>query len=422
MPFPAKFCRFREYFYGNSRYSKKEAFNSSDMKLRTLLLGSVLGTAALTLATAVVAQTVEYDDMYFNSKDRKQLKAKQENDRAAYQAAVASKRSSTPTEAVYADNSYTGNLSARNVNPEFAARTNAEEATEDSEYYDADYTYTNFSKASALNTWNNNYNSWYNSPWVANNYWGSSIYGWNSPYYGSYYDTWGNPWRNPYYRSGWGSSFSFYWGSSWNYGWGNNWGWGFSYGNPYYNSWYGWGGPSYAWGPSWGWGYGGWYNRYPSVVIINNEYGRNYAYGKRGSQSGMVTRQQGITGSRTRPTNTTPTNSGSRPVYNGSSGGRVSTNSVAPSRQTRDADYYNRNWRTSRQSSAPTYSQPSRSSQQPSRSTSPSWNNSRSSSSSPSYNSGNSNSGRSSGFSSGGGSTRSSSSGSGSGGRTRGGN
>lgn len=395
------------------------------MKLRTLVVGSVLSTAALTLATVTLAQSVEYDDMYFNAKDRKQLKAKQESERAAYQATQASKRNTPATEAVYADNSYTGNLSARNENPEFAARTNAQEATEDSEYYDADYSYTSFSKANAINSWNNNYNNWYNNPWVANNYWGSSIYGWNSPYYGSYYDTWGNPWMNPYYRSGWGPSFSFYMGRSWNYGWGNYGGWGFSYGNPYFNSWYGWG-PSYAWGPSWGWGYGGWYNRYPSVVVINNEYGRNYAYGKRGSQNGMITRQQGVTGSRTRPTSTTtPSNSGSRPVYNGSSGGRVATNPAAPSRQTRESDYYNRNWRTSRQSSAPGYSQPSRSSQQsPSRNTSPNWNNSRSGGfSSPSYNSGNNNSGRSSNYNSGGGSFRSSSpASSGSNGRTRGGN
>lgn len=385
------------------------------MKIRSLITFA----AAALLITPALAQSIEYDDMYFTSKDRKKLKEKEAAEQAAFSQSPANrhKTSTAATNEVYADRGQSSSYySPRNQNPEFAARSNSEMASDDSEYFTSDYRYAN---ASSFTNFNNSYSNWYNSPWVANNYWGSSIYGWNSPYYGSYYDTWGNPWMNPYYRSGWSSSFSFYWGNSWNYGWGNNFGWGmgFSYGNPYYNSWAGWG-P--AWGSSWGWGGGGWY-RYPSMVIINNDYGRNYSYGKRGTQNGMVTRRQSVQNSNLRPS-TLPTG-GSRPNYNnsgGSTGGRIATNSSVPSPSRgggqRQDDYYNRNWRSSRQGDTygGSYSQPSRSSQSSgwNNNNSSQWNNNRS---------GGADNGRSGSYNSGGGATRSSApASSGSNGRTRG--
>ncbi|HTF19080.1 MAG TPA: hypothetical protein VK658_13455 [Chryseolinea sp.] len=335
------------------------------MKMKSLFFSAAV---ALT-ATTALAQSTEYDDMYFNSKDRQKLKEKQASEQAAFSQSPASKHnSSNASTEVYADN---GTYSARNQNPEFAARSNSTTASDDAEYFSSNYSYANtYTNSSNLQNWNNSYNNWYGSPWVANNYWGSSIYGWNSPYYGSYYDSWGNPWMNPYYRSGWSSSFSMYMGNSWNYGWGGGMGMGIGMGfgycsNPYNNGWAG-------WNMGFGGGYG--YYGYPSVVIINNDNGRNYAYGKRGTQNGMVTRSQSANNN-LRPT--TLPSGGSRPTYNGSSGGgssggRVATNSMvpAPSRGQgqRQDDYYNRNWRTSRQAdvyggSSNSYSQPSRSSQ-----------------------------------------------------------
>jgi len=382
---------------------------------------SLIFTLAASLAaTAALAQSAEYDDMYFNSKDRQKLKAEQAT--VSPTASGRHKGKEAAASDIYADNSAAmANYSARNQNPEFAARSNAQTASDEGEYFDAGYKYNN---ASSVNSWNNNYNSWYNNPWVANNYWGSSIYGWNSPYYGSYYDSWGNPWMNPYYRSGWSTSYSFYMGNSWGYGSNMGMGLGMSFGNMYANNMWGGGGLGFGYGMSYGYG-GGWYGGYPSNVIIYNDYGRNYAYGKRGSQNGMVTRRQSVAAGNVAPVRNDNLNSnGSRPTYNGTTGGRVATNgAVAPSRgqSQRQDDYYNRNWRTSRQGDAyggnsGGYSQPSRSSQS-------GWNNTQQSQwNTGSRSSGGFDNGRSGSFNSGGsGVTRSAApASSGSNGRTRG--
>src|SRR5690606_23398237 len=120
-----------------------------------------------------------------------------------------------------------------------------------------------------------------NSTWYHGNYWGPSIYSWNSPFYGSYYNAWGNPWNDPYYRSSYSSSFSFYWGSRWNYGWGYNNYWG----NPASA----WSWDYYGWGSPYAYGYNSWYNRswyggYPRVIIVDNSgegSSRKVVYGKR---------------------------------------------------------------------------------------------------------------------------------------------
>jgi hypothetical protein len=108
----------------------------------------------------------------------------------------------------------TDSYSARNVNPEFAARSNAEVARSDNEdYFNSNYHYNT---ASDLNSWNNNFSSQYNNNWYHNSYWTPGMYSWNSPYYGNYYDPWSNIWYSPYTRSGWSSSFSFSYGNMWN--------------------------------------------------------------------------------------------------------------------------------------------------------------------------------------------------------------
>jgi hypothetical protein len=369
--------------------------NGRDMKNKDMMFG----LAALLFATASFAQGVEYDDMYFNSKDRATLNAQRTSAEASYSASTSSSikksRKNDIQEEVFVNP--TDSYSARNVNPEFAARSNSETAlADDQDYFVSNYKYKT---SSDINQWNNNFNSWYGNPMYGSNYYGSSINAWNSPYYGSYYDPFGNPWSNPYYRSGWSSSYSFYMGNSWNYGWG---GMGYGYGYPYGNSWS-------------SWGYGGYGYCYPgSFVMINNNYGYgeagpNVAYGKRATRSGMVTTPQEGTNYRTRTSYVAPP-SGDRPS---TTGGRVSSQSNG----TQKVDYYNRGWRTAQQGQS-TY--PTRNS------TNSSWGNSNydRSSSGDSYNRSSGNNSYSaparSSYESGGATRSSAPASSGSGGRTRG--
>jgi hypothetical protein len=367
------------------------------MKNKAIRLTSV----ALLLATATFAQRVENDDMYFNSSDRVKLNALRASEQASYSASIKkSGKQDMGKEDLY--NNTTDSYSARNINPEFAARSNSQTAqADDQDYFVSNYQYQT---STNLNNWNNSFNNSYNNPWYSANYFGPSINSWNSPYYGSAYDSWGNPWCNPYYRSGWSSSFSFYWGNSWNYGGGYGMGMGYGYGNPYSN-----------WGPSYGYGYGyggggGFY--YPGTVIVVNNYGEsgrgNVAYGKRATRGTMATSPQEGTNSRTR--------SSYVPAAGGrtSDGGRV----AATGRSQGQEDYYNRSWKNNTQNQNSAY--PSRSS------TNNSWSNTsngynRSSNSSGSYNNNNSSSSPSRSSSMSSGSTRSSApASSGSSGRSRG--
>ena len=308
------------------------------------------------LAAMLVTATVfgqENDDMYFNSKDRAKLKAQTASEAPSYTASAKKpkKVEQVADEVINPTDSY----SARNVNPEFAARSNSQTAAADNQdYFVNNYQYNT---SSNLNKWNNNYNNWAGSPWYAANYFGPSINEWGSPYYGSSYDPYGNPWCNPYYRSSYSSSFSYYMGSSWNYGWGSGIGMSYGYGNPYMNSWggypgygsYGYGGYGYGGGYGYsGYGYGG----YPTTVVVVNsgDNGRNVVYGKRASHGGMVTvpRDAAYTRTRTNYANSlTPVDAG----------GRVSTTPTS-GRTQRQEEYYNRSWRAAQQTS----SSPSRSS------------------------------------------------------------
>jgi len=343
--------------------------------------------AALLLTSSVFGQ-VEGDDMYFNSKDRAKLKAQT----ASAESYVASAKKTKKVEQVAAEEvvNPTDSYSARNVNPEFAARSNSQTAAADNgDYFVNNYKYNT---SSNLNNWSNSYNSW------------------AGPYYNSY-NSWGNPWCNPYYGNVYASSFSPYWGGSWNYGWSSGIGMSYGYGNPYMNSWYGY--PYYAYGYGsyaggylgTGYGYGGGYPG--TVVIINNggDNGRNVVYGKRASHGGMITSPQDASYTRTRTSYAGTT----RPT---DTGGRVATSG----RTQRQEDYYNRTWRNSQQ----TDSNPSRNS------SFGSWNNTSNRSTSDSYYRNDSNSSyspsrSSSSFDGGGGATRQSSpASSGSNGRTRG--
>jgi hypothetical protein len=349
----------------------------------------IFGIYILTLFTvSAFAQEIEHDDMYFNSKDRQKLR-----ELSAQQYAVADARKSERRNTESEELNPTDSYSARTVNPEYSSRSNAETAQADNEdYFVNNYRYQT---ANNLNQFNNNFNNWYNSSWYQRNYWGPSIYSWNSPFYGSYYNPWGNPWNDPFYRANYSSSFSFHWGSRWNYGWGfdnywghpaNAWGWGSGWGPSYafgYNSWY---------GPSW---YGG---GYPRVIVVNNNYGetgRKVVYGKRPVRSSTMASDQYNTRTRTssydqntsgRPNSGGRTSSGSNEYYNKSwrytsPANSNSTNTYNSNTRTRSSSYSNDS-NSQRNSS---FGNSNNSYSTPSRSSSPSYNSgSRSSSPSPS--------------------------------------
>jgi hypothetical protein len=333
-------------------FSGQELKKGRDMKTKVIMLS----LSAALLAGTAFAQGIENDDMYFNAKDRAKLKAQTtKEEEQAYTASAKKTQKYQDEETLNPTDSY----SARNVNPEYAARSNAQTAKADEQdYFISDYKYANATK---LNSWNNNFNNAYNNPWYSSTYFGPSIYSWNSPYYGSYYDQWGNPWMNPYYQSGWSSSYSYYMGSNWNYGWGSGFGMSLSYGNPYYGG-YGYSPYSSFWGPSYGYGgyYGGYYGYPSNVVIINNGgstgEGRSVAYGPRAtSNSGRVGSMTTVaTNGRTRPNYVSPSTSNG-----GTTNGRVTTQGRIQSQE----DYYNRAYRQQQQQQQiqQTYSSPSRS-------------------------------------------------------------
>lgn len=309
----------------------------------------------------VVAQDAEYDDMYFNSKDRAKLVATRDE----YTPKTESKR--MQREAVSDDVNPTDSYSARSVNPEFTSRSNSESAQADNE----DYFVNNYKlqTQSDLNTFNKNYNNWYNDPWYSSAYFGAGMNQWNSPYYGSYYSPYSSPWYDPYYTNGWSSSFSFYYGNNWNYGWGMNTGYGYGYcpNNYWNNSWYS---PAYA---SWYRPYGSYYGYgAPTVVVVEN--GRGPVYGKRGSRGSYqsVSDRRTNMGSASRTEISKNRNSGRQQAYyentwqnesrqsgsNSSQNGRISSTST----RTQDSNTNNSGWRQSSGSNNNSSYSPSRSS------------------------------------------------------------
>ena len=333
------------------------------MKLRHIFFILLVGF----LSVNAFAQDAEYDDMYFNSKDRAKVAIARGEVRKVEEKAKAKQRAAE-------DVNPTDSYSARNVNPEFTARSNSESAQADNE----DYFVNNyqFQKQSQFNNFNRGYNNWYNDPWYSSAYFGSGINRWNSPYYGSYYSPYNNPWNDPYYQSGWSSSFSYYYGNNWNYGWSNGWGMNYGYGcpnywssswySPYYSSWYS---PYSNWYSPYGYGYGYGYG-YPSTVVVVED-GRGPVYGKRGTRGGYqntteLKKAYSNTGSgsrsdagRTRTTRQQPyyenSNSSwqneSRQSNNswGSNNGRISSQSTTRTSPSHDSN--NNGWRPSSNSS-----------------------------------------------------------------------
>jgi hypothetical protein len=324
------------------------------MKTKALLLL----LAAFIINIGAFAQ--EDDDMYFNASDRAKLKSKSQQDQVAYEASVKKAKKMREEEPAANDESAdalnpTDSYSARNVNPEYEARSTAQLSQED----DQDYFVNNYqySTASNLNNWNNNFNSWYGNSWYTPNYYNAGINSWNSPYYG-YADPYYSPWYNPYWNNGgWSASFSYYWGNGGYGGYGANYGYGWGGNYNYWNR------PYCGYASSWGFGYGygynygypGWYGYPGSVIIVNNGEGvYGPRYGKRGSRGGENIRNTGPNGNNRTPVSDAfgTNNRSQRPTANGrvASTEKLNNNAVTPANnsrpsRTQNSEYYNRSWR-----------------------------------------------------------------------------
>ncbi len=219
---------------------------------------------------AFTAISQEYDDMYFNSKDR----AKVNKNKISADLGLAD-NSGRNAESITPINP-TDSYSARNINPEYAAQLNNNSAsTINDDYFIADFQPTGVNQN--LSNCNCGSGSFYN-PYYGNN-------AFNNPYYG--------------YGSGFGSPYSSYYPSSWGYptyggfrpGLSMSMGYGWGGYNPGLFSGLGYGYGSYAgnfWNP-YNSLYGGGY--YPGqVVIINNgDAGANrVSYSKRSSRSSNI--------------------------------------------------------------------------------------------------------------------------------------
>lgn len=311
----------------------------------------ILSLLSFVVVGSAFAQ-IEQDDMYFNSKDRAKLREAQKSNSVVLASSRDAKREQDE------DVNPTDSYSARNVNPEFTSRAQSKTAAEDEQdYFVTNYRYAN---QGFYNNFNTRYNTWYNSSWYRSNYWGSSINGWNSPYYGSAYDMYGNPWANPYYRSGWSSGFSFYYGNSWNYGMNNCFSCSpYAYYDPYYdfyNPYYSYN-PYSFWGPSYYnrpmYRYGGGWGTPTRVVYVTGD--NRGTYGKRSSRSAQIDRD---------------TDRGTRGTGRIVEGGRDGGRTPSGGRINREQEYYNNTWRNSNRSNNTNSSWST-----PSRTATPSWNN-----------------------------------------------
>ena len=265
------------------------------MKTKLALL-TLLGM----MSSIVFAQSVEYDDMYFNRKDREKLR---ESMMVSNRTAVSNQRVTTPTSKSEQISRFnpTDSYSARNVNPEFNNQAASQRRNDfaDDEYLPEEYAngYRDAQMARA------NVNNWY-----APGFYGLRCSAWHSPYFamGGIYDPWmagmwGTPssmWRM---NSGLGFGSSFMWGNSWAMNpyhpmawdpwyaprWGNMMGWGW---DPFWNP-YG--------GMGMGMAMGGWGNPYwgarpwgTTVVIVGNDYNSHINRTRRPSRGGSFNSQE----------------------------------------------------------------------------------------------------------------------------------
>lgn len=291
------------------RYIRCRGAKRPDMKNLKQIL-----TVVFSCLVAITAFSQEFDDMYFNSKDRAKL-----NERKI-SADLGLTKNNAEIRGADAPINPTDSYSARNINPEYSSQINSGSVppVEDN-YFIQDFQPKGVNQN--ISNCNCGSGSFYN-PYYGNNAWNNPYYGnmggFGSPY-GSYY---GSPWGYPSY-GGFNSGLSM----SMNYGWG-------SY-NPgfYVGLGYGYGSYSNFWNPysnPWRNGYYGSY--YPGQVIIienGNNLGTKVSYSKRSSRSSNI--------------NHSVDNSRPSSVANVNNTGRDAVNSGRSRSAT--PEYYDRGWK-----------------------------------------------------------------------------
>jgi len=294
------------------------------MKIKITFL-SLLAVSAAFVASA---QVVEYDDMYFNAKDRAKVQASKP---------LTLKNISTVNEVATPINP-TDSYSARNVNPEYISQSkvNPSGSVEESPYFIPNYTPTSVNQnlysnpATNWNNYNYGYASAYNNPYFG------MMPGFGSPYNNFYPSMYGG--YNPYgfgfnniYNAGLNYSMSLGYGMGSYYPWGSHaMGWGG--GSPFWNNYYG--VNSFN---NWGWNN---FYSHPNVVILNSDnLNRNVVYGKRASRSNDL---NNVVNTNNRST-TTMVSTDSQGRVRGANG-RVSADNNSTS-------YYQSGWRTNPETS-----------------------------------------------------------------------
>src|SRR5690554_5632214 len=295
------------------------------ISIRFLGAIAILGLASC--STNYSALKGESDDLYFMASDAKVATefAVQNNNRENFK----------QLEQVNAEEYSQENFSAKNVNPEYLAKYQNNDAAidEGSVYFDDATSDTTRSEGGDINIYNNfrgnsdfnNYRSAWNNPWMM-----------NSMYMGGF-----SPWgMGSFYDPFWGPGFGFRPGLNLSlglgFGFGNRFGMGF--GNPWR---YGFYDPFYS--PYYGYGYGYGYNRPIIVIPGGSENQRQIVRGARPSRSSLATTRR--TGDRIASPNS------SRSAARREAVSRTSTpNSRANSRSDfsrSQNDYYNSNVRSS---------------------------------------------------------------------------
>lgn len=280
----------------------------------------IILTTVLSSMISMAAFSQEFDDMYFNSKDR----AKLNEGKISADIGIARNTQAANQQQVNTRINPTDSYSARNINPEYSSQIDATTANSANDnYFVADYQPSGVNQN--LSNCNCNSGTYYN-PYYGNNAFNNPYYygnmgGFGSPY-GSYYPSYyGSPYSafspglSMSLGYGWGGySPGFYSGLGYGYGsYGNFW-------NPY----------SYYGSP---WGYNSYY--YPrQVIVVNGDNGgRNVVYQKRASRSSSL--------------NNNVNNNYVRPSTNGSISGtsRSTVSGVGGRTRTSQPEYYDRGWK-----------------------------------------------------------------------------
>lgn len=296
--------------------------------MKTQMVGALMLVSGLTWAQE------EYDDMYFNSKDRVKEQERSMTHRPARREPTAT---ASPAAEVRINPTDSYSYSGWGVNPDYQARTmtnTSEEAVEETGYFSATYQPVGVNQSLASMP-NSNFNRWGNS-WMMNPWMMGPGFGLNSG--------WGSPWgwndprmMRPGFNAGWGLGFGWntwnMWGSpsmsfwnTWNDPWGMGW-------NSCWSC-MGWAGG--GWNSPWGMGWNNWGWNRPIIILPGHE-AQRVAYQRRQDRSSTLNNNAYDNARQSQPSYTRT----GREVNSGRSRSEASS------------DYYDRTWRARSESSAP---------------------------------------------------------------------